>query len=157
MPHLQRHGGGVMAYPNVTRDEAVEAWSRINNHIQKDGDLAVLYQYLVNLENALELKADLLARSNQNFDEVVSSLRKYEKLAAKNTSRARFMALWERAEGLGYAPSVMATPDHIAGKYLAHLFKDDVSIQIKGSDGQWGETPEQALLKIVQFVEGTSP
>jgi len=146
-----------MTYPNVTRDEAVEAWSRINRHMQQDGDLAVLYQYLINLENALELKSDLLARSNQNFDEVVSSLRKYEQLAAKNTSRARFMALWKRAEELGYAPSVMATPDHVAGKYLAHLFKGSESIQIKCSDGQWGETPEQALLKLVQFVEGTAP
>lgn len=62
--------------------------------------------------------------------------------------------IWVRAENLGYSPSIMATPGHIAGDYLAHLFhKNGGAVQIKGSDGSWADTPENALSQLVTYVE----
>ena len=62
--------------------------------------------------------------------------------------------IWARAENLGYSPSIMATPGHGAGNYLAHLFdKNGEAVRIKGSDGSWADTPEKALLHLVAHVE----
>lgn len=138
-------------------DESInDAFQFISTNLPKDMEGSFLPR-IEAIENYLNLQIDLRVRANDNFDKIQKSLRDLEKSTALHSKNSMLKALWNRAEELGYSPSVMATPGHIAGKYLAHLFKDDASVQIGGSDGQWGETPEQALLKLVQFVEGSAP